>query len=104
MKCSKCGTEASDSARFCPRCHNTLRFECPACHHEQRQGGKCEKCGVDFMKYFSAVLTMKKAESDATHSKINERSSLLKNIVLLPFNMGLPFLRDLLRGSRGGER
>jgi methionyl-tRNA synthetase len=100
MKCPKCASEVSDVARFCPRCHNTLRFECPACHHEQRQGGKCEKCGVDFMKYFSAVLAMKKAESDASHSKVQERSSFLKNIVLLPFNMGLPLIRDLLRGSR----
>jgi hypothetical protein len=104
MQCSKCGSEASDVARFCPRCHNTLLFECPSCHHTQRQGGKCEKCGVDFMKYFSAVLAMKKAESDSTHTKVNERSSLLKNILLLPFNMGLPLIRDLFGGSRRNSR
>ncbi|MDE3109200.1 MAG: zinc-ribbon domain-containing protein [Acidobacteriota bacterium] len=104
MQCPKCGTEARDVARFCPRCHATLRFECPTCHHEQRQGGQCEKCGVDFMKYITAVVAVKKAASEATHSKIEERSSALRNLVMLPFNMGLPLIRNLLGGSRKNSR
>lgn len=104
MQCPKCSAEARDVARFCPRCHATLRFECPACHHEQRQGGTCEKCGVDFMKYITAVVAVKKAASEANHSKFEERSSVLRNLVLLPFNMGLPLIRDLLGGSRKRSR
>lgn len=104
MQCPKCGAEARDVARFCPRCHATLRFECPACHHEQAHGGSCESCGVDFMKYFTAMVAMKKSESDAAHSKVAQRSNLLRNLVLLPFNMGLPLIRDLLGGSRKSSR
>ncbi len=102
MKCPKCGTEARDVARFCPRCHATLRFECPSCHHEQRQGGTCEKCGVDFMKYLSAMVAVKKAESDGTHSRVQKRSNLIRNLLLLPFDMGWSFFRDLRRELRKG--
>ncbi|MGA9883623.1 MAG: double zinc ribbon domain-containing protein [Candidatus Acidiferrales bacterium] len=103
MKCPKCSSEARDVARFCPRCHATLRFECPACHHEQREGGKCEKCGVDFMKYLSAIIVVKKGESEVAHDKLQQRSSLLKNLLLLPFDMGWSFIRDM-RGSRKSSR
>jgi len=100
MQCPKCGSEARDVARFCPRCHATLRYECPSCHHEQRHGGTCEKCGVDFMKYLSAMVSVKKAESDATHSRTEKRSSLLRSLLLLPFDMGWSFIRDLRRDAR----
>jgi zinc-ribbon domain len=100
MKCPKCGAETRDVARFCPRCHATLRFECPSCHHEQRQGGTCEKCGVDFLKYLSAVVVVKKAESDATRSRNQKRSNLIRNLLLLPFDMGWSFVRDLRGGMR----
>jgi hypothetical protein len=103
MQCPKCKTEAADAARFCRRCHATLRFQCPACHHEQRQGGTCEKCGVDFLKYLTAIVASRRAEADAAHEKSEGRSALLKNLVLLPFNMGIPLIRSLLLGrkSRG---
>ena len=103
MNCPKCNTEANDSARFCPRCHTTLRYECPACHHEQRDGGRCEKCGVDFMKYITAVMASKKAEADAAHERSARNSSLLKNLMLSPFTMGIPLIRDLLFNSRKGR-
>jgi hypothetical protein len=100
MNCPKCGGEARDIARFCPRCHATLRYQCPACKHEQRQGGKCEKCGVDFLKYIVAVMRTKKDEAEVAHEQLERRSSLLKNLLLMPFNMGIPLIRDLLSGSR----
>lgn len=56
------------------------------------------------MKYFTAMVAMKKSESDAAHSKVAQRSNLLRNLVLLPFNMGLPLIRDLLGGSRKSSR
>lgn len=102
MQCPKCKAEASDAARFCPRCHNTLLFECPSCHHQQRQGGKCEKCGVDFLKYLSAMVTVKKAESEAAHTKEMNRSRFLRNLLLLPFDMGWSFFKDLRSGMRKG--
>jgi hypothetical protein len=100
MKCPKCASEARDIARFCPRCHATLRFECPSCRHEQRQGGTCEKCGVDFLKYVSAVVSVKKGEADLEHDRIEKRSNLITNILMVPFNMGIPLIRDLFLGGR----
>ena len=103
MNCPKCNTERSDGARFCRRCHTTLRYECPACHHEQREGGRCEKCGVDFMKYITAVMAAKKAEADAAHERSMRNSNLLKNLMLSPFTLGIPLIRDLLSNSRKGR-
>ena len=100
MKCPKCGSEARDVARFCQRCHATLRYECPACKHEQRHGGSCEKCGVDFLKYITAVVTARRSESDAERERLEQRSRLMRNLILTPFTLGIPLLRDLLVGSR----
>jgi len=100
MKCPKCGTEARDVARFCPRCHATLRYECPSCKHEQRQGGKCEKCGVDFLKYVTAVVAAKQAEADMIHDRLEQRSTLMKNVLMTPFTLGIPLIRTLFLGSR----
>jgi hypothetical protein len=100
MNCPRCKTEASDTARFCTRCHATLRYQCPACKHEQLKGGNCEKCGVDFLKYIVAVMQSKKDQAELGHEQLQRRSSLLKNILLAPFNMGIPLIRDLFSGSR----
>lgn len=91
-------------ARFCRRCHATLRYECPACKHEQRQGGTCEKCGVDFVKYIMAVVTSKRAESDAIYERQERRSTLLKNLLFIPFTLGIPLLRNLFSISRDPDR
>lgn len=56
------------------------------------------------MKYLTAVVAVKKAESEVTHNKLEQRSNLLKNLLLLPFNMGFPLIRDLLGGSRKSLR
>lgn len=93
MKCPKCSTEASDAARFCPRCHATLLYQCPSCSHEQRQGGVCEKCGVNFVKYLSVMVSSKKAEADAAHERIRRRSSTWKTIISIFLTGGLSLLR-----------
>jgi hypothetical protein len=103
MQCPKCGSEARDIARFCPRCHATLRYECPSCRNEQRHGGKCDKCGVDFLKYISAVVAAKQAEADVAHERLEQNSNLMKNLLLTPFTLGIPLLRDLFMGSRKGR-
>src|ERR1700734_3288878 len=93
IKCSKCGADAREIARFCPRCHATLRFECPACKHQQRKGGSCEKCGVDFVKYIGAVVAGKKAQSDQVHDRIELRTNMIKHVLLLPVTGGLSLFR-----------
>lgn len=100
MKCPKCANEAADTVRFCPRCHTTLRYECPSCHYEQRHGGSCEKCGVDFLKFAGAAVAAQKATADAAHERANRRSILLKGLLFAPFTAGLPMIRQLLTGSR----
>jgi hypothetical protein len=94
VKCPKCGTDVREVARFCQRCHHTMRYECPSCHNQQRTGGKCEKCGIDFLKYIGAVVTQKQAEADAIHERLEQRSTLMKNILWMPFTLGYPIIRD----------
>ncbi|MGA8220058.1 MAG: zinc-ribbon domain-containing protein [Candidatus Acidiferrales bacterium] len=93
IKCPKCSTEVRDVARFCTRCHTTLRFQCPSCAHEQRHGGTCEKCGIDFLKYIAATVAAKKIEADQFHDRLERRSTLLKNILYVPFTLGIPLIR-----------
>jgi hypothetical protein len=78
----------------------TLRYECPACKNEQRHGGTCEKCGVDFLKYIAAVVSAKKSEADAEHERLEHRSRLMRNVILTPFTLGIPLLRDLFVGRK----
>jgi hypothetical protein len=94
LKCPKCGADVRGVARFCQRCHHTMRYECPSCHHEQRTGGKCEKCGIDFLKYIAAVMSQKQVESDAMRDRLEKRSTLMKNLMWLPFTLGIPIIRD----------
>jgi hypothetical protein len=95
MKCPKCATDALDTARFCLRCHATLRFECPSCRHQQLQGGTCEKCGVDFLKYLNSVITIKKVEAEGQHARNQRRSWIIKQVILLPITGGFHLLKDL---------
>lgn len=104
MKCPKCGTDAQEAARFCPRCHATLRYLCPACKHEQRHGGTCEKCGVDFQKYAFASVAVSRDSANAVRERTARRSSLLLHLLLIPFNLGIPLIRSLLRGGRNDSR
>ncbi|MGH9747465.1 MAG: zinc-ribbon domain-containing protein [Candidatus Acidiferrales bacterium] len=94
IKCPKCGTDVRDVARFCQRCHHTMRYECPSCKHQQREGGKCEKCGIDFLKYVTAVVTQKQSEADVIHDRFEQRSNFMKNLLWLPFTFGIPLIRD----------
>ncbi len=102
MRCPKCGTENSDKVQFCTRCHTTLRYICPACQHDQAQGGKCEKCGVDFAKYVMMLQFQAKAEADRERERVRGRTSIIKQIVLLPITGGFSlfkFIRSRLLGD-----
>ena len=100
IKCPKCGADAREIARFCRRCHATLRYECPACKHEQRKGGSCEKCGVDFIKYISSVVAAKRIEADQVHDRIERRTVIIKQVFLLPITGGISLIKHFLKRSR----
>jgi hypothetical protein len=87
-------------ARFCPRCHMTMRYECPSCGNKQRVGVKCEKCGINFVKYIGAVVAAKKPAADSIEEKIDQRSALLKNIFAIPFTGGLSLFKRLVNSSK----
>jgi hypothetical protein len=93
MVCPKCSTQNRDVARFCTRCHTTLRFKCPACEHEQRRGGVCEKCGVDFVKYATMLIVQRQSEHDLEHERLERRSGLLKSLVWAPLSGGISVFR-----------
>jgi predicted amidophosphoribosyltransferase len=100
--CPKCQQENSDTAQFCTRCHMTLRFVCPTCHNIQRHGGKCDQCGLDFMKYAMTLQYEMQAKADKQRAKQRARSSIVKQILLLPVTGGfslLKFFRSRLRGE-----
>lgn len=63
--CPKCGQENLETVRFCTRCHTLLRYACPACHHLQPHGGKCDACGVDFIEYETAQLRLARERAQA---------------------------------------
>jgi|SRR5271156_1633632 len=97
VKCPKCGSDVRAIARFCRRCHATMRYTCPSCGHDQRQGGTCEKCGINFMKYIGAVVTVKKAEADMVHERLERRADLLKHILWIPFTGGLSLIKLIFK-------
>ena len=104
IPCPKCGAPARDVARFCQRCHMTLRYECPSCHHEQRTGGKCQKCGVDFLKYVTAVVAAKQAEGDAVEERNERRSKLVSSVLSFPFMGPMRLVRFFTRPSTQSRR
>jgi uncharacterized membrane protein YvbJ len=86
-------------ARFCQRCHMTMRFDCPSCGNKQRTGVKCEKCGINFVKYIGAVVAAKQPEQDTLEAKMERRSALLKNVLTIPLTGGLKLFKQLFNAS-----
>jgi hypothetical protein len=77
----------------------TMRFECPSCGNEQRTGVKCEKCGINFVKYIGAVVAAKQTEADTIQEKLDRRGAFLKNLVALPLTGGISLVKQLFRAS-----
>ena len=50
---------------------------------------------MDFLKYITAVVSAQKSEADAEHDRLEQRSRLMRNLMLTPFTLGIPLLRDL---------
>ncbi len=103
MLCPKCQQENSETAQFCTRCHMTLRFVCPKCRHIQRHGGQCDVCGLDFMKYAMTLQMEMKDRADRDRAKLRSRSSIFKQILLLPITGGFSLLKFFREKLRGGE-
>ncbi len=96
MECPKCRQENSDEANFCTRCHATLCFKCPACGNGQRHGGRCEKCGVDFLKYAAMAVLAERTAADQKRSRVQHLSSLLRSILFAPITGGMSLVRYFL--------
>lgn len=102
MVCSKCHTENPASAQFCVRCHATLRFVCPACHHEQLEGGVCEQCGVDFAKYAAVMEYHMETQEKLQHERTQSRQEVFKQALAAALTGGwslVKYLRTTLRGE-----
>jgi serine/threonine protein kinase/tetratricopeptide (TPR) repeat protein len=58
MKCPKCNTENSHTAKFCTACGQQLQTEmvCPQCHHTNKPTAKfCEECGHSLIEAASEI-------------------------------------------------
>ena len=102
MECPKCRHLNPETAQFCLRCHTPLRYVCPACKHVQQAGGKCEQCGVDFAKYAMMLQFQMQSQVQQNRQRSKARTSIIKQILLLPITGGLSllgFLRSRFRGE-----
>src|SRR5277367_6286916 len=99
IPCPKCGAAVREVARFCQRCHMTMRFDCPSCGNKQRTGVKCEKCGINFVKYIGAVVAAKQPEEDTIEARMERRSAFVKNIFAISFTGGLSLFKQLFRAD-----
>jgi hypothetical protein len=77
-----------------------MRYICPSCKHVQFQGGKCEKCGVDFAKYAAMLVFQAKDTAQAERTKVKGRSAILKQLILLPITGGLSLIKYFVGRAR----
>ena len=101
MQCPKCKQENAEAVLYCMRCHAPLRYTCPACKHVQSQGGKCEKCRVDFAKYAALLAFRAQSETDAQRERTKARTTVWRQVVLFPLTGGLSLVKLLLGRLRG---
>lgn len=46
------------------------------------------------------MMAAEKSNADAEQERLEQRSRLMRNVMLTPFTLGIPLLRDLFIGSR----
>jgi Double zinc ribbon len=95
MICPKCQHENPETARFCVRCHMTLRFSCPACTHVQDHAGSCDRCGIDYLKYAAVIESEMEGKLRDARERRQRRGAILKQVVLLPVTGGFSLLKSL---------
>jgi uncharacterized membrane protein YvbJ len=101
VQCPKCRQENPEHARFCVRCHTPLSYACPACKHVQAQGGQCEQCGVDFAKYSALLVFTAQQIANRERERTRARTSIVRQIILLPITGGISLVKYLLGLLRG---
>jgi hypothetical protein len=93
MQCPKCGVDSPDTVQFCTRCHETLLWKCPKCWHQQRHGGSCERCGLNFSVFWQATLERQREEDARVGlDRLKGRGSMLMQILMAPFTGGRSLL------------
>jgi len=102
MRCAKCGTDNPETQPFCARCHAPVRFTCPACKNVQEQGGRCERCGVDFVKYATMLVFQGQTNAQQARMRKKGRNEIVWQILLLPITGGWSLLKYLKRSAGGG--
>lgn len=56
MKCSSCGFENKEGAKFCAECGNKSGLKCPSCGSGAEEGEKfCTECGHDLRTAFETL-------------------------------------------------
>ena len=102
MQCPKCKTENSERVTYCVRCHTPLKFTCPACKHVQFEGGKCEKCGVDFAKYAAMMLFQAKDAAKAEQARKKVWSPpLWMHVAFFPIPLVIMMVLYVVRSVKG---
>ncbi len=102
MQCPKCKAENSEIVTYCVRCHNPLKYTCPTCKNVQLQGGKCEKCGLDFTKY-AAMLVFQAKDAAQNERKKDQgwRPSLWMHVVFFPLPLVIMLVLYVVRKVQG---
>ena len=102
MQCPKCKTENRETVTYCVRCHTPLKYTCPSCKNVQLQGGKCEKCGVDFAKYAAMLVFQAKDAALAERKKdTGWRPSLWMHVVFFPIPLVVMLVLFVVRKAQG---
>jgi hypothetical protein len=100
MQCPKCRYENPERVQFCTRCHTPLRFTCPSCRHIQDHAGKCEQCGVDFVKYASMIVFQAREGAQEKRRRGRDKASIAKQVLLAPLTGGLSLVKYVLSRLR----
>jgi len=67
----------------------------------QLQGGKCEKCGVDFAKYAAMLVFRAQDDAQRGRSKAKGRAAIWKQVLLFPITGGLSLIKYFAGRLRG---
>jgi hypothetical protein len=95
VSCPKCAKANADATQFCTQCHFPLRFTCPSCANVQRQGGACERCGVDFLKYGMMAASQLKLQLERDAAKRLKQTTVFREVLVAIATGGLSLLKRL---------
>src|SRR5262245_64537604 len=74
MRCSKCGADNREGARFCDRCGVKFSPKCASCGAENRTDAKfCDSCGAAFGA--DATVAAQAARMNDTPVRVTETSA-----------------------------